>query len=116
MKLIYIAGPFRGANAWAIEQNIRRAEETAFMVWSAGFVAICPHTNTRFFEGALPDHMWLEGDLEILSRCDAMVLAPNWEHSRGTAAEIAFAQERGIRVFETVTELKAWGYVEDLKR
>lgn len=29
MKLLYIAGPFRGANSWEMEQNIRRAEEVA---------------------------------------------------------------------------------------
>lgn len=30
MKKIYIAGPYRGSNAWDVEQNIRMAEELGF--------------------------------------------------------------------------------------
>ena len=59
MKVVYIAGPFRGPNAWEIEQNIRRAESLALEVWRAGAAALCPYTNTRFFQGAAPDDVWL---------------------------------------------------------
>lgn len=68
MRVVYIAGPFRAENAWEIEQNIRRAEEAALELWRAGAAVLCPHTNTRYFQGAAPDHVWLEGDLELLRR------------------------------------------------
>ena len=51
MKLVYIAGPFRGSSAWDIEENIRVAERAALEVWKMGAAALCPHTNTRFFQG-----------------------------------------------------------------
>ena len=71
-KLIYVAGPFRAPNSWEMEQNIRRAEALALEVWKLGLPAICPHANTRFYQGAAPDEVWLEGDIEIMRRCDAV--------------------------------------------
>ena len=66
MKVIYVAGKFRGHNAWEIEQNIRKAEEVALQIWQNGAACICPHANTRFFDGVLPDKTFLDGDLDIL--------------------------------------------------
>lgn len=105
MKVVYIAGKFRGNSAWEVELNIREAEELAFRVWKAGYVALCPHTNTRFFDGALPNHVWLDGDIELLKRCDALITATNWESSSGAKAEVAFAQANNIPVVHTLTEL-----------
>ena len=59
MKVVYVAGPFRGPNAWEIEENIRRAERLALEVWRLGCACLCPHTNTRFFQGAAPDAVWV---------------------------------------------------------
>jgi len=106
MKVAYVAGPFRGPNAWVIEENIRRAERLALDLWAAGFAVICPHTNTRFYQGALPDNVWLDGDLEILARCDLLVCTPDWERSSGARAEVAFARSRGIPVVATVEEAR----------
>jgi nucleoside 2-deoxyribosyltransferase len=108
MKVVYIAGPFRGPSSWAIEQNIRRAEELALEVWNLGAAALCPHTNTRFFQGAGPDHVWLEGDLEMLGRCDALILTPDWTRSAGARAEREHAVALGLPIFENVTHLEGW--------
>jgi nucleoside 2-deoxyribosyltransferase len=99
MKVIYIAGPFRGPNSWEIEQNIRRAEGFALNVWLLGAAALCPHTNTRFYQGAAPDRVWLEGDIEMLKRCDAVLAIPGWEKSKGATAEVEVASKAGIPVF-----------------
>lgn len=107
MKVVYIAGPFRASNAWEIEQNIRRAEYTALQLWRMGAAVICPHTNTRFFQGAAPDSVWLDGDLEILRRCDAVFAIDGWEQSTGAQAEVALARELGLPVF-TGFAIRAW--------
>lgn len=99
MKLIYVAGPFRGANSWEIERNIRRAETLALKVWQTGAACICPHANTRFYQGTAPDTIWLNGDLEIVKRCDAVLATSDWEESVGATAEVNFAKQRGIPVF-----------------
>lgn len=108
MNAIYIAGPFRGPNAWEIEENIRRAERLALEVWRLGCACICPHTNTRFFQGAAPDEVWLAGDLELLARCDAILLTADWERSSGARAEVDFARKRGMPVFLSVSNLAHW--------
>lgn len=108
MPLVYIAGPFRGANAWVQEKNIRDAEELALKVWQLGCAVVCPHANTRFFQGAAPDEVWLEGDLKILSRCDAILMVPTWNRSQGARAELAFAMKEGIPDLYTLTSLAEW--------
>jgi nucleoside 2-deoxyribosyltransferase len=113
MRVIYIAGPYRGPDSWTIEQNIRRAETLALEVWKLGCVAICPHANTRFYHKALPDKVWLEGDLEILSRCDAVLVIADWQHSIGTRAELEFATLQNIPVFYGLEELNAYIHNHD---
>jgi len=108
MKLVYVAGPFRGDSAWAIECNIRRAETLALEVWRLGAAALCPHTNTRFFQNAAPDEVWLAGDLVMLERCDAVILTDCWERSSGARAEVEHAQKRGIPVFVHLLDLREW--------
>lgn len=111
MKVIYIAGPFRPKrknDCWEMEQNIRRAEELAFEVWAAGAVALCPHMNTAHFQNALPDDVWLWGDVEMLGRCDAILMTPKWAESVGAICEHGFAEEHGMPVFYSVDELREW--------
>lgn len=108
MKLIYVAGPFRGANAWEVENNIRRAESLALEVWRLGAAVICPHCNTRFFSGAADDSIWLAGDIEMLRRCDAIIVTPDWRKSTGARAEVEFAYSQGIPQFIDIGTLKEW--------
>jgi len=108
MKVVYVAGPFRGPNSWAMEQNIRKAEALALEVWKLGAACICPHTNTRFFQGAAEDTVWLDGDLEILKRCDAVLLTDTWHLSQGATAERVYALAHGIPVFLTLDALQAF--------
>lgn len=98
MKVIYIAGKYRGPNAWAIEQNIRAAEEVAARVWAMGMVALCPHANARHMEGVTTDEHMLAGTLELLRRCDAVVMVPNWRDSAGARAEVDESDRLGIEV------------------
>ena len=73
---------------------------------------MCPHANTRFFDGQLTDAFWLAGTLELLRRCDAVMLVEGWERSSGTLGEIAVA-ERTMPVFKDLSELDLW--LEDTK-
>ena len=108
MKLVYIAGPYRGTNMWDVVQNIRRAEALALAVWQSGAACICPHKNTAFFDGAADDSVWLEGDLEMMRRCDAVLCTDEWQRSAGAREEVRIAREVGIAIFESIEELRAW--------
>ena len=78
------------------------ARERSLMVWLCGAVALCPHANTANFDGAAPDEVWLAGDLELLTRCDAVLTVDGWESSRGATAEVEFARQRGMTLFDDI--------------
>ena len=40
MKVIYIAGKYRGPTPWAVEQNIRAAEDVGARVIAAGHITL----------------------------------------------------------------------------
>ena len=103
--IVFIAGPYRAASAWAIEMHVRSAEHLALDVWRSGHVAICPHAMTRYYQGALPDDVWLPGIRQILGRCDCVLLASGWEGSAGTLMEIDVAKEHGLPVFKSLSDL-----------
>lgn len=107
MRVVYVAGPFRGPDAWAIKCNIHRAEIVGSAVARAGHMPLIPHANTANFHGFGDDQFWIEGTLELLRRCDAVVLVHGWENSVGTLGEIAEARKLGIPVFEDVGDLLA---------
>jgi hypothetical protein len=100
LRVVYVAGPYRAATVRGIVENIRTAEFWALEIWRWGGVALCPHLNTRLFDGAAPDEVWLKGDLELLRRCDAVALVPGWQASAGTRGEVAFAEELKLPVFQ----------------
>ena len=99
MKVVYIAGPFMADTAWEIEQNCRRAEMIALNVWRAGAIAVCPHAMNRHYVGTLAEKIWLDGGLELLRRCDAVVLADGWRTSHGAKEEAREAARRAIAIF-----------------
>lgn len=99
MKVVYIAGPFRAKTAWGVAQNVRAAEVIALEVARAGHMPLCPHTNTAHFHGECSDAFWLDGTMELLRRCDCVVLTPDWQTSTGARLERAEAERLGIPVY-----------------
>lgn len=116
MKVVYVAGPFRCASthmpgqqdSWGIQQNVMRAMSLGIEVWRAGAAALIPHANTMFFQNAAKDEVWLDGDLAMLAKCDAVIMTPDWERSTGARAEHEFAAERGIPIFYDIDRLRSW--------
>jgi hypothetical protein len=108
MRVVYVAGPYRADTEYQVLLNIQAAERLALEVWRAGAACICPHKNTAFFGGATHDNVWLEGDKEIVRRCDAIICTPRWETSVGACGEVALAKSVGIPVFQTLEDLVSW--------
>ncbi len=108
MKLIYIAGPYTGATPHDVDRNIINAREMAHEAMKKGWFPITPHMNTAGFERVAPEiteKFIVDGYLEILSRCDAVLMCPNWERSGGSVKEYHYAKEKGINVYESVQNL-----------
>ena len=101
MKVLYIAGPYDHQDPiHGIQENIINASRVALEYWRQGWAVICPHMNTAGFHHVkdIPPETWIQGDLEILARCDAILMIPGWTKSSGAKAERDYALEHGIEV------------------
>ncbi len=85
--LVYVAGPFRASTAWGVAENVRAAERVGLQVARAGAYPIIPHANTANFNGECSDDLWLAGTIELMRRCDGIVMMPLWRKSSGARAE-----------------------------
>lgn len=98
--VVYVAGPYRDRRGeYFVRQNIRKADAAAQWLWHLGAVALCPHKNTQAFGGMMDDSVFIEGDLELLRRCDAVLAIEGWNASEGASLEVAYATANGIPVF-----------------
>lgn len=108
LPLIYVAGPYRAATRDDIARNIDAARVVGISAAALGWFPVIPHANTAHMELDLPglgDDFWLAGTLEMMERCDAVVLVPGWQNSAGTRGEIIRAEELGIPVFRSLDAL-----------
>lgn len=104
MKLVYVAGPYRATTVWGVEQNILAAQAVGAQVLAIdGLHPVIPHMNTRQMEGIASDEQVLAGTLEMLRRCDAVILVSDWERSVGTCGEVDEALRLSLPI------LYAWG-------
>lgn len=101
LKVAYVAGPYRAATREGVLANILRAEAVALSLWQQRIIALCPHLNTAHFDTAGVDEaLLLDGTLELMRRCDMVVLVGDgWQVSVGTRGEVAEARRLGKPVF-----------------
>lgn len=97
--LIYVAGPYRAPTAWQREKNIHHARAKGVEVARAGGYPVIPHSNTAHMDGEADDALWLAGTLELMKRCDGVLMVGWWEGSAGACAERDEAIRLGIPVF-----------------
>jgi hypothetical protein len=104
MNLIYIAGKYTADSHEAIQKNIDQAESLAVKCWAKGWAVICPHTNTAHLDihedlTHIDYDTWIEGTLEMLKRCDAIIMCENWRTSKGAMGEFEYAKKNNIPIF-----------------
>lgn len=100
MRVIYTAGPYRADGWHNVFENILKARTAARALWLKGWVVICPHANSILMDGPdIPANMFIEGDLEIIRRCDAICMLPGWEKSEGSQIEYGLALELEMPVY-----------------
>ncbi len=101
---IYLAGKFRGPTNADVQWHIHVAERFQAPIAQAGAFPVCVHVmeGLKMHDVQQADHgkFWLQGTLEEMETCDAVVLVPGWQDSSGTAGEIERAIELALPVFE----------------
>ncbi|HTJ17788.1 MAG TPA: DUF1937 family protein [Steroidobacteraceae bacterium] len=108
--LVYIAGPFSGADRGAVEANIHRAALRGVEVAKLGACPIVPHSNTSLpeYEHVQPYKFWIAATLEMMRRCDALLTVDGWELSSGARGEVNAMQKMGKPVFHDLDHLRMW--------
>ena len=96
-KVVYISGAYRAKTIMGKLLNIWRARRVAIKIWKLGGIAICPHMNTALFPEDSIDY--IEGDCEMVKRCDAIYMLKSWQKSKGARQELAVAISKGLTIF-----------------
>jgi len=105
MNVIYISGPYRADTECEVEDNIRSAEDASLKLLARGWAPICPHKNFARFGGRFHDTTFMEADLSILRKADAVFMLEGWEDSEGSKSERFVAQFAGIPIYYRIEDV-----------
>ena len=112
--VIYISGAYSGTSE-QISENIVMARQWAIKIWEAGFTVLCPHLNTAHFEiDCKMDYgCYIDGDLHLLDRCDAVFMIPeNWKLSPGAHEEHDHAKRTDKPIFYKFENLLLYNWID----
>lgn len=112
MKLVYVAGPYTNPDPLENANTIIRIADGLYAESHELIVPIIPHL-TMLWHLVCPhsyEH-WLAYDLQVMSRCDAVLRCPG--DSGGADGEVTRAHELGIPVFHTVEGLLRWAEMSE---
>jgi len=113
-RLVYIAGAYEGGNIIDTQANMRRGHALALAALNAGYAVYDPWLDfTWGLLAPVARRDYQENSMTFLSRCDALLVAPQSENSEGTKAEVAYALTHGVPVFHDfdalVKAMPPWG-------
>ncbi len=108
-KLVYIAGRYTGVTPDAVNLNCRAAEFMGRLARERGWYPVIPHMNTEAWDSEHKDtdaDWYYENTLELLRRCDAVLMVPGWQESTGARGEHDEALRRGMPVWYDAYDLE----------
>ena len=110
MKKVYVAGAYSSNNVISILNNIREGMRWSTRVFLAGHAPFAPwldfHFQLMLRDGEnLTVNDYYEYSLAWMRVADVVFVTPGWEQSKGTLAEIAEADQLGIRVVYDIHEI-----------
>ena len=116
IKRVYVAGLLTPRGVWSVSPaidyliNVKNMIRAGLEVFFAGFVPFIPALDFQIFLALKDGERITEPMIKRYSKdwlevCEAVLLTPGWRKSTGTLAEIEFAKERNIPIFESIEEL-----------
>jgi hypothetical protein len=95
---VYVSGPMTGIPA----HNFPAFERAAGKLRAEGLDVVSPHELPHSDcgqPGSIPWATYLREDLAAMLTCDAIVLLPGWDCSRGATFELYVATQVGLSVW-----------------
>lgn len=102
---VYLAGPYFDNNPNKRNERARKHEQAAAILFSQGFMVYSPIAawHTVALSNSLPKDFsfWERQDLYFVSLACALIRyeLEGWEKSRGTTAEVKYAQSLGKPIY-----------------
>lgn len=104
--VVYISGPITKGDR---NNNVHQAYKAHAWLMLAGYAPINPMASCQYPFAWAPEYthdLWLECDLPIIERCDAVLRLPG--ESSGADRETEHATTLGIPVFTSRETLDEW--------
>lgn len=101
MRIAYICSPYRAQDAETLERNITYAKELTRVAILRGDCPITPHLYlTQCLDESIGEerNIGLVTGMEILRRCDMVIVGIRYGVSEGMAAEIQCAKDGGMLI------------------
>ncbi len=100
--LIYLASPYSSRSAYVMRNRYETVcKITAELIWY-DYTVFSPIVSSACLDQIteISYERWIELDLQILRRCDALVVLtlPGWEQSEGVATEIKEAEKLNLPI------------------
>lgn len=108
IRLVFISGKMSCDTAAEEAECVALARGVGELVRSIGLVPLIPHIAVLRPTCAEREAVWRQAmtdSLEMMRRCDAVLLLANWRASRGARVERWLARRRGMPVYESVMDL-----------
>jgi hypothetical protein len=107
MKRVYVAGAYSANNIITVLENIRNGIKKSVEVLQLGYSPFCPWLDFQF---SLAEHITVEQyyrySMAWLEVSDAVLVLPDYEHSKGTLTEIERAKQLNIPIVYSLNELE----------
>ena len=107
VESIYVSGPYSSDSETMRLENIRLADETGREIARRGFIPFVPHLMPGAWDSdeVLTWDDCMAIDLYFLRKCDAILLLPGWQASKGAKIEHQEAERRGILILESIDQV-----------
>ncbi len=110
MRLLYIAGPWRGETHREVELNINTAHTVGKVAAKRGWFPVMSHIEAANLGHISPDSLgddnfYLQGAIELMLRCDAVLLCPGWEDTNEIPSLVDIAERASLPVYHSTCDL-----------